>query len=50
VEVISPALERLRDAGIDADGPLPADGFFARFAPGRYDAVLAMYHDQGLIH
>jgi 4-hydroxythreonine-4-phosphate dehydrogenase len=31
------------------DGPFPADGFFARYKPGIYDAVVAMYHDQGLI-
>jgi 4-hydroxythreonine-4-phosphate dehydrogenase len=49
IETIGPALAEARAAGIAADGPLPADGFFARFVPGRYDAVLAMYHDQGLI-
>jgi 4-hydroxythreonine-4-phosphate dehydrogenase len=46
---IIPALNAMRAEGIEADGPLPADAFFARFAPGRYDGVLAMYHDQGLI-
>jgi len=30
-------------------GPLPADGVFAHYEPGRYDAIIAMYHDQGLI-
>lgn len=49
IETIGPALEAARAAGINAVGPLPADGFFARFVPGEYDAVLAMYHDQGLI-
>ena len=29
--------------------PFPADGFFATYSPKKYDAVLAMYHDQGLI-
>jgi len=48
-EVIAPTLRQLRSEGIAIDGPLPADGFFARFIPGQYDAVLAMYHDQGLI-
>ena len=48
-EVIAPTVQRLRAAGMGLDGPLSADGFFARFAPGEYDAVLAMYHDQGLI-
>jgi 4-hydroxythreonine-4-phosphate dehydrogenase len=47
--VILPALERLRRRGISLDGPFPADGFFARYVPGTYDAVIAMYHDQGLI-
>ena len=31
------------------DGPFPADAFFSRYSPGVYDAVIAMYHDQGLI-
>jgi len=48
-EVIAPTLERLRAAGMQVEGPLPADGFFARFSPDEYDGVLAMYHDQGLI-
>jgi 4-hydroxythreonine-4-phosphate dehydrogenase len=46
---IAPALRSLRRAGISLDGPFPADGFFARYRPGTYDAVIAMYHDQGLI-
>jgi 4-hydroxythreonine-4-phosphate dehydrogenase len=49
VEIIAPAIEEMRRSGIIIDGPLPADGFFARFSPGGCDAVLAMYHDQGLI-
>lgn len=49
VEVIAPTLQRLRHEGLRLEGPFPADGFFARFSPGEYDAVLAMYHDQGLI-
>lgn len=47
--IIIPALERLRRRGFTLDGPFPADGFFARYHPGQYDAVVAMYHDQGLI-
>jgi len=31
------------------DGPFPADAFFGRYKPGMYDAIIAMYHDQGLI-
>lgn len=49
IEVIAPTIQRLHAAGLGLDGPLSADGFFARFSPGEYDAVLAMYHDQGLI-
>ena len=48
VSVIAPALGAARDAGIDAHGPFPADAFFGRGAWARYDATLAMYHDQGL--
>jgi 4-hydroxythreonine-4-phosphate dehydrogenase len=49
IEIILPALQMAREAGIDAAGPFPADAFFARESPGKHDAVLAMYHDQGLI-
>lgn len=48
VEVISPVLERLRDEGIKATGPLPADTLFVPRFLKTADAVLAMYHDQGL--
>ncbi len=47
--IISPALGRARRSGIIADGPFPSDGFFGTHSHARYDAVLAMYHDQGLI-
>jgi len=47
--VIEPAVETLNQQGIDARGPLPADTVFERAACGEYDAVLAMYHDQGMI-
>jgi 4-hydroxythreonine-4-phosphate dehydrogenase len=48
IEVISPALESLRREGVRVVGPLPADTLFtARLLAGA-DAVLAMYHDQGL--
>ncbi len=49
VEIISPAIRKARAARVDAHGPLPADGLFARPDDIPYDAVLAMYHDQGLI-
>ena len=46
-EVIRPVLERLAAEGLDVVGPLPADTAFTP-AAGKADAVLAMYHDQGL--
>ena len=46
--IILPALRRLERDGISALGPLPADTAFHFARRGRYDAVLAMYHDQGL--
>ncbi|NYZ12291.1 4-hydroxythreonine-4-phosphate dehydrogenase PdxA [Azospirillum sp. RWY-5-1] len=49
IEVIAPAVAALREAGIDADGPRPADTLFHAGARARWDAVLCMYHDQGLI-
>lgn len=46
--VIRPAVQRAREQGIDAVGPLPADAAFAPRARRRYDAHVAMFHDQGL--
>ena len=46
---IAPAVEQARKDGIDAMGPVPADTVFVQAIDGRYDAVLAMYHDQGHI-
>ena len=46
--VIAPAIAKARAAGIDAFGPLPADTAFTPKALARADAVLAMFHDQGL--
>ncbi|UTW06412.1 4-hydroxythreonine-4-phosphate dehydrogenase PdxA [Pseudomonas benzenivorans] len=48
IEVIEPTLERLRGEGLDLVGPLPADTLFTPKHLERCDAVLAMYHDQGL--
>jgi 4-hydroxythreonine-4-phosphate dehydrogenase len=48
IRVIAPAVRRARRRGIDAVGPLAADGVFPYAARGDYDAVVAMYHDQGL--
>jgi 4-hydroxythreonine-4-phosphate dehydrogenase len=47
--VIAPAVAILRQDGIAADGPFPADTMFHARARARYDAALAMYHDQALI-
>ncbi len=48
IRIIRPAIRRLRRLGLDVAGPLPADAVFYQAARGRYGAVLAMYHDQGL--
>jgi len=48
VRTIGPAVERARRRGIHAEGPLPADTVFVPQLLARHDAVLAMYHDQGL--
>ncbi len=48
-ELIAPAIQRANREGILAFGPFPADGFFGSHQYNKYDAVLAMYHDQGLI-
>ncbi len=48
IEVISPALEKLRLEGMNLIGPLPADTLFTPKYLNEADAVLAMYHDQGL--
>jgi len=48
LEIIEPTLELLREQGIDLQGPLPADTLFTPKYLDSADAVLAMYHDQGL--
>ena len=48
IEVIGPAIEAARGRGIDARGPLPADTAFTPASLATGDAVLAMFHDQGL--
>jgi 4-phospho-D-threonate 3-dehydrogenase / 4-phospho-D-erythronate 3-dehydrogenase len=47
--IISPAIFMAREQGIDATGPYPPDTIFLAARDGKYDAVVAMYHDQGLI-
>ncbi|MGH7833591.1 MAG: 4-hydroxythreonine-4-phosphate dehydrogenase PdxA [Candidatus Binatia bacterium] len=49
IKVILPAIERARKRGIRVYGPFPADTIFHRAVQGSYDAVVCMYHDQGLI-
>jgi 4-hydroxythreonine-4-phosphate dehydrogenase len=48
-DVIVPAVEALRSEGFQVEGPLPGDTMFHPSARARYDAALAMYHDQALI-
>jgi 4-hydroxy-L-threonine phosphate dehydrogenase PdxA len=48
-EEIAPAVERAREEGIDAEGPLPPDSAFNRALDDDYDCMVAMYHDQGHI-
>ncbi len=48
-ETVTPAIRTVSSEGILAFGPFPADGFFASGGYTKYDAVLAMYHDQGLV-
>ncbi|OQX64409.1 MAG: hypothetical protein B5M55_06150 [Desulfococcus sp. 4484_242] len=47
--IIAPAVDKARKQGMRAEGPFPADTLFHGAASGAYDAVVAMYHDQGLI-
>ena len=47
--VLRPAVERARALGIDLSGPWPGDTVFGRAARGEFDALIACYHDQGLI-
>ena len=49
IEVMTPAIAELREAGVDASGPFAADTLFHGRARARYDAVLCPYHDQALI-
>ena len=46
---IKPAVDELREVGIDVYGPIPADSVFHQALEGKYDAVLSLYHDQGHI-
>lgn len=46
--IIAPAVQAARNAGVDAHGPVAADTLFHQVFRGDFDAVVAMYHDQGL--
>ena len=46
---IAPAIEQMRRDGLQVEGPIPPDTVFFKAASGLYDAVVCMYHDQGLI-
>ncbi|HET7292046.1 MAG TPA: 4-hydroxythreonine-4-phosphate dehydrogenase PdxA [Vicinamibacteria bacterium] len=48
-DVLEPAVRELRGEGIEVSGPHPADSLFVRAQRGEFDAVIAGYHDQGLI-
>ncbi|MDB5447218.1 MAG: pdxA [Phenylobacterium sp.] len=49
VEIVEPAVRALRDLGVDASGPYPADSLFPETMRRRYDAAVCLYHDQALI-
>lgn len=49
IEIIAPAVARMRADGIDCSGPYPSDTVYIKAFAGAYDSVIAMYHDQGQI-
>ncbi|MFE8992645.1 4-hydroxythreonine-4-phosphate dehydrogenase PdxA [Streptomyces collinus] len=49
LDIITPAIQTAQNEGIQASGPWPADTVFMRARTGAFDAVVAQYHDQGLI-
>jgi 4-hydroxythreonine-4-phosphate dehydrogenase len=49
IDVIAPAVAAARADGFDVTGPLPGDTVFMQARQGRFDVVVAQYHDQGLI-
>lgn len=49
IDVISPVVEACRQSGISCDGPHPPDTILAKLRDGHYDALVALYHDQGHI-
>ncbi|MBI3992487.1 MAG: 4-hydroxythreonine-4-phosphate dehydrogenase PdxA [Candidatus Lambdaproteobacteria bacterium] len=49
LDVVAPVVVRLREAGLNVSGPIPADSIFFKAIGGEFDAVVALYHDQGHI-
>jgi len=49
IDITAPTVEDLRRAGHDVTGPVPGDTIFVKLRAGQFDAVVAMYHDQGHI-
>lgn len=49
IDIIAPAIAKAREEGIDASGPWPGDTVFMQARQGKFDVVVAQYHDQGLI-
>lgn len=49
IAIIAPAIAEAREAGMEASGPWPGDTVFMQARQGRFDVVVAQYHDQGLI-
>ncbi|MBN1586195.1 MAG: 4-hydroxythreonine-4-phosphate dehydrogenase PdxA [Candidatus Omnitrophica bacterium] len=47
-DLVAPAVRCLKEEGLDVHGPFPSDGIFPDVYQGKYDAVVCMYHDQGL--
>ena len=48
-DIIQPVIDELKQKGMLVFGPFPADGFFGNYLYQKFDGVMAMYHDQGLI-
>ena len=48
-DVIIPAINKLKEQNVLAFGPYPSDGFFGNYSFKKFDGILALYHDQGLI-
>jgi 4-phospho-D-threonate 3-dehydrogenase / 4-phospho-D-erythronate 3-dehydrogenase len=49
IDISTPTIERMRADGMNVSGPVPGDTVFVKLRAGHYDAVVAMYHDQGHI-